>query len=219
MPRSQTPRNINVEFFKEDVSTQEKIESPRLDRVKTLAFTLNQIDSCTEGYDNPMDNALHNPNFVAKDLNKMHNNEGHNAMPTLENIEDYYIQQCGLLENEEKRGILEEIILKLITTGRFKFTKMSRDFNWEQLHCKKTKLVAKMQKVAIAVVTCRRLKVVAKQASVRMEAARKAGIPFNAFLINEGYAESIKIEPLGLGKNILFKDHFFEKYVRNESPT
>ena len=92
---------------------------------------------------------------------------------TFENIEEYFMEHTGLKKNDDQRGILDQIVYRLITTGRFKFTKMGENFeniDRNVISCRLTPQIAMFQRCCRCIVVCRRLKVVAKQASLRMQA-------------------------------------------------
>lgn len=131
--------------------------------------TINKIDSLTENYTNPFESKIQNEKLLGKDVRKLETPHGDEDQDvTFENIEEYFMEHTGLKKNDDQRGILDQIVYRLITTGRFKFIKMGENFDTIDrtfIQCRRTPQIAKFQKCCRIIVTCRRLKVVAKQAS------------------------------------------------------
>lgn len=65
-------------------------------------------------------------------------------------------------------------------------------------------------------ITCRRLKVVARQASVRMQLRRQQKLTFNDFTAVH-YAEQIKTINAKMLKLLNNQDSHFNDYIKNES--
>jgi hypothetical protein len=119
------------------------------------------------------------------------------------------------IKDDTNMGIMQDIVSRLIAAGRFKFKKL-REICKDLAPPKLTRGIRGVQRIARGVVTCRRLKVVARQASIRMQAGRLASAPFNCFT-TPMYTEKIKLAPQGLVKLIKNGDQFFDKYIKNEA--
>jgi hypothetical protein len=178
------------------------------------APTMNKIDSCTENYINPMDTYVQSQGMVANDLHKLDNPNGIDLDPSLQNIEDEMLEEAGIT-HDPNMGIMQDIVSRLIAAGRFKFKKL-REFRKDLAPPKLTNAIRGVQRISRGVVTCRRLKVVSRQASIRMQARKLAGAPFNEFT-TPMYTEKIKLAPQGLVKLIKNGDQFFDKYIKNEA--
>jgi hypothetical protein len=112
-------------------------------------------------------------------------------------------------------GILETIIKTMISTGRFKFNIFQEQGVPFSLP-KETSMIKKLKKWARGVITCRRLKVVARQASVRMQLRRQQKLTFNDFTAVH-YAEQIKTINVKMLKLLNSQDSHFDDYIKNES--
>ena len=75
------------------------------------AFTVNRIDSITENYTNPLDAHMRDPNVVGEGLENSDPDQPV-LLSTLENIEEFFMEQSGVRQSEEKLGILDEIICR-----------------------------------------------------------------------------------------------------------
>lgn len=109
---------------------------------------------------------------------------------------------------------MELIIEKLVESGRFKF-RICRDKGIPLTVPKLTKNIAKLKKWARGVIVCRRLKVVARQASVRMQNKKKSEKVFNSFTLPV-YHERIKTISVDMMKLLHNQDSFFDTYLQNE---
>jgi hypothetical protein len=135
---------------------------------------------------------------------------------TLDNFDEGLEEEEGQLSKLNlRRGILELIIEKLMESGRFKF-RICRDKGIPLTVPKLTKNIAKLKKWARGVIVCRRLKVVARQASVRMQNKKKGEKVFNSFTLPV-YHERIKTISVDMMKLLHNQDSLFDTYIHNES--
>jgi hypothetical protein len=197
-----------------------KSKIPKLGRLQSI-YTYNRIDSLTEGFDNPLESTLANPKRMGHHLNAIDKTENlvpAYVPPTLENfdeMEEEEEEEDQLSKLNLRRGIMELIIEKLVESGRFKF-RICRDKGIPMTVPKLTKNIAKMKKWARGVIVCRRLKVVARQASVRMQNKKKGEKVFNSFTLPV-YHERIKTISVEMMKLLHNQDSFFDTYIQNES--
>lgn len=177
-------------------------------------MSYNIIDSLTEGFSNPLARTLTNPIRMGHQLDAIDKTENFEPA-TMENLEEELEEeeyQIGKLQL--RRGILELIIEKLVETGRFKF-RICRDKGIPLTVPKLTKSLAKLKKWARGVIVCRRLKVVARQASVRMQNKKKGEKIFNSFTLPV-YHERIKTISVEMMKLLHNQDKLFDTYIQNE---
>ena len=134
---------------------------------------------------------------------------------SLGDIEEELYEASRLGSSNCKHGILECIITKLIRTGRFKFKKLKAvDYHFPP--CKETKVIRIMKRIARGVITCRRLKVVARQATIRMQLKAKQAVKFNDFVVPT-YNEEIRTISADMWRTIKEQEIHFDQYVKNEA--
>ena len=136
--------------------------------------------------------------------------------PTIEDLDPEMEEGDGEISRLQLNpGIMELIIEKLVETGRFKF-KIFRDMGIPLTCPKLTSGIKKVKKIARGVIVCRRLKVVAHQASVRTQNRKKGEKVFNDFELPV-YHERIKTISVDMVKLLNNQDKFYETYIHNES--